>query len=357
MKHTASVTHLYPLPPSGPEQVAAELAAILPRAQLARSYEYQLSYLAGPMYARVQPVFGGAHAPLYLLTDRRRRSVWNAVLAARHPAGNMEQLRTELLETRSRTLIEQAYGHLPRGFLNILTKCGETAQDPDFYLFWHRYLTDHPEDLPVVASRGIFDACLTDQMRALPPALARLPIVARFQSKEVQRLVEVTTWIHEGRPDPDFWERLAERLIAGETPLNILKRLTDTLTFAPPYITGDGRFQHIGSVRDLKQTAQRFENCLGEPWSLQSALRGTHQYYEYRDGADLLVVAIAADRPFGFMIDDIRLKGNEHPELAQRERITDALAEFGIFWRRGVFETIQEWDHPQVDDDLYARAP
>jgi hypothetical protein len=357
MKSTASVTPLFPCSPSGPERVAAELTAVLPRAQLARSYEYQLSYLAGPMYARIQPVFGGAHAPVYLLTERRRRSVWNAVLAARHPVGNMEQLRTELLETKSKTLIEQAYGHLPRGFLNILKKCGETAQDPDFYLFWHRYLTDHPEDLPVVASRGIFDARLTDQMRGLPPALARLPIVGRFQSKEVQRLVQVMTWIHEDQHNPNLWEALAQRLIAGETPLNILTKLTDTLTFASPYITGDGRFRHIGSVRDLKRTAQRFENCLGEPWSLQLALRGTHQYYEYHDGADLLVVAIAADGPFGFTTDDILLKGNGCPERNLHARVTKALAEHGVFKRRGVFEVIRDWDHPYVDDDLYSRDP
>ena len=358
MKNTpASVTPLFPVAPSDPERVAAELAAVLPRAQLAPSFEYQLSYLAGPMYARIQPIFGGTHAPLYLLTERRRRSVWNAVLAAHHPVGNMEQFRTELLEAKSRTLLEQAYGHLPRGFLNILTKCGETAQDPDFYLFWHRYLSDHPEDLPVVASRGIFDARLTSNMQGLPPALARLPIVGRFHSREVRRLVDVLTWIHGRSPDPALWDSLAIRLMAGEKPLNILTKLTDTLTFPPPHIKGDNRFRHIGSVRDLKETARRFENCLGEPYSLQAALRGTHEYYEYRDGADLLAVSIATDGPFGFMIDDIRLKGNDHPELAQRERITNALAEFGIFWRRGVFETLQEWDYPRVDDDLYVPDP
>ena len=354
MKHTASVTSLFPVEASGPDLVASELVAILPRAQLAKSYEFQLSHLAGPLYPRVQRVFGGAHAPLYLLTDRTRRSVWNAVLAAHHPAGDMRQLRTQLLETKSGTLLKQAFGGLPRGFLTILKKSGETGLDPDFYHFWHRYLTDHPEDFPVVAARGIFDAKLTDHMRGLPPALARLPIVGRFQSKEVRRLVEVMTWMHGGRPDPAIWADLAIRLIAGENPLNILTKITDKLTFPSPYITGDHRFRHISSIRDLKQTAMRFENCLGEPHSLQAGLRGYLQFYEYHDGKDLLVVSISAEPPFGFMVSDILLKDNELPEQAQLDRITKALAEHAVIERRSVLGVIRDWDLPDHDEDIFA---
>jgi hypothetical protein len=68
-------------------------------------------------------------------------------------------------------------------------------------------------------------------------------------------------------------------------------------------------------------------------------------------------VAIAADGPFGFTIDDILLKGNGHPERNLHARVTTALAEHGVFKRRGVFEVIRDWDHPYVDDDLYDRAP
>lgn len=356
-RHSTSVTPLFTAAPSAPDRVAAELVAVLPRAQLAASYEYQLSYLAGPMYARVGWVFGGAHAPVYLLTERRRRSVWNAVLAIRHPSGDMAQLRKELLETKSKALLERAYGHLPRGFTCVLKKCGETAQEPDFYRFWHAYLTDHPEDLPIVASRGVFDARLTDHLRSLPPALARLPVVDRFSARHVERLVEVMTCIHQGHPDPAIWESLATRLIAGENPLNIVTKLTDALTFAPPYIKNDRRFRHIGSVRDLKQTALRFENCLGEPQALRMALQGTHQFYEYHDGEDSLVVSITSDPPCGFMIDDIRQKGNKPLERGQRERLTSALADFGIVWRRSVFETIQDWDYPRAYAALFAEDP
>lgn len=134
-------------------------------------------------------------------------------------------------------------------------------------------------------------------------------------------------------------------------------KLTDALTFAPPCIKYDRRFRHIGSVRDLKQTALRFENCLGEPQALRTALQGTHQFYEYHDGEDFLVVSITSDPPFGFMIDDIRQKGNKPPERGQRERLTKVLADFGFSWRRSVFETIQDWDYPRAYAALFAEDP
>lgn len=46
VRHSASVTPLFPTVLSAPQRVAAELVALLPRAQLAASYEYQLSYAA-----------------------------------------------------------------------------------------------------------------------------------------------------------------------------------------------------------------------------------------------------------------------------------------------------------------------
>ena len=50
--------------------------------------------------------------------------------------------------------------------------------------------------------------------------------------------------------------------VAPSSPGRVVAELTAVLPRA-----------QLGSVRDLKQTAQRFENCMGEPWSLQSALR------------------------------------------------------------------------------------
>ena len=57
----------------------------------------------------------------------------------------------------------------------------------------------------------------------------RVPVVERFSAGHAERLDEVMSKIHQGRPDPTLWERLAERFIADGNPLNIATKQTDAL--------------------------------------------------------------------------------------------------------------------------------
>jgi hypothetical protein len=359
MNH-AAVSSLFPTPQLAPRAIADHLLKTLPRAQLAKSYETQLNHLAGPLTSRVQRVFGGVHAPLYLLTTPARRQVWNAVIAMKYPNSDLDRYREDLLEKKSRTLLIEAYRTLPRGFTTILNKCGEIGLEAGFYRFWHDYLTHYPEDLPFLAARDLIKERFTKALQDVPPKLGRLPVFAKVgDPKDLPRLVEAMTWVHAGHPAPELWSALAERLIAGEKPISILTKIIDEIICPPPYITGDTRFRHLGSVREMKATSLEFQNCLGSAFSLKDAVRGEDQYYEYRDGDDRLIVAITSDAPFGFTIDDIRAKQNERPNFDLKQKVEAALLEHGITRRKSLFDIVEDWeDQNPIDfDELFTFEP
>ena len=344
MKHDTNIASLFPDPEVLPSDMNAQLLRTLPRAQLAKSYAMQLAHLAGPLLPRVQRVFGGAHAPVYLLTAATRRQVWNAVLAVRYPTGDMDALRCELMERKPRDLIEQAYDLFPSGFMTVLRKCGEFGLEPDFYAFWHQYVIDHPEDLPVLATRTMIGSKLKKALRELPPGLARLPVAAQVNNPEdLLRFVRAITHIHHGRPDPALWGELAKRIVNGEKPFTILTKIVDACLCPPPHITGDARFRHLSSIAELKAKGRVFQNCLGTALKLKQAVRGEHQYYEYIDSANPLVVEIVADTPFGYTVGDIRGPGNAYPDDALEMKVLKALAEHHILRRNGVLDIVEDW--------------
>jgi hypothetical protein len=343
-QNAAAVASLFPQGRVNPCDVATQLVATLPRAQLAKSYAPLLQQLAGPLYPRISRIFGGPHAPIYILTEPYRRQVWNAVIAARYPEGDLDRLRTDLLEWKSHTLLEQAYGSVPRGFTTVLGKCEDIGLDADFYRFWHGYLTEYPEDFPAVAARPAIGLAITKLLREAPRELARVPILCKVGDiTEISRLIEAMTWIHGGRPDPSLWGALAGRLLAGEKPLTILTKIADAVTYPAPYIKGDPRFRHLGTVLEMKAIGHEYENCLGSAFSLKDAVQGAEQYYEYCDGDDRLIVSITADMPFGYVVDDIRGHKNQRPALELRARVEGGLAEHGITRRKSVFDIIEDW--------------
>lgn len=344
-QNAAAVASLFPQISVKPCDIANQLVAVLPRAQLAKSYTPLVQQLAGPLYPRIARIFGGAHAPLYILTEPYRRQVWNAVIAASYPEGDLDRLRTDLLEWKSHTLLEQAYGSVPRGFTTVLGKCEDIGLDADFYRFWHGYLTEYPQDFSAMAARPTIGTEITKVLREAPRPLARLPVLGKLDDiTEISRLVEAMTWIHDGHPDPALWGELAGRLLAGEKPLTILTKIIDALKCPPPYIKEDARLRYLASVPELKAASLEYKNCLGSAFSLRDAVKGSTQYYEYRDAGDCLIVAITADMPFGFLLDDIRGHKNQRPSLELKGKVEAVLAEHGVSRRKSVFDVIDEWN-------------
>jgi hypothetical protein len=352
MTQASSVTPLIRIPLVTPSQVMSAVLHDIPNAQLSKKYDALLRHLAGPLLPRVYRVFGDEHAPLYILTDPARRQVWNACLAAKYPEGSMAALRQNFLRGRSKHLLEKAFGNVPDGFQGLLRRAGEIGHDPNYYIFWHDHLAHFPEDFAYISGRLEICADLTKTLLKMPPPLRRLHIYKRFSCvQDMTDFVAGMTAVHGGAPSDDVWHDIREKLYAGQNPIKMLRKITDATEFPPPFITGDARFRHLGSVKAMKAASLKFKNCLGSAFSLKDAARGGDQYYEFCDGDDPLIVAITSDAPFGYTSDEILAGQNKRPNPDLKKKVEAALLEHGITRRKGVFDIMEEWEERQGSSD------
>lgn len=312
-----------------------------------RSHDGLLHHLAGPLYPMAAMVFEDRFTPIYLLSHPHRRQVWNAVLAVTGPDADQEQLRTRLLNDGARSLLKQAYTTVPRGFVMVLGRLGDIGFAPEAYSFWHAYLLEHPEDAPIIRSMPSISGALTDAMRQLPRPLARLLLKRRGADPEpLLRLAELVNWVHLRKPDPSIWDDLAARLEQGEAPKSIVEKIADALPCPPGHITGDPRFRHFSTIRQLRQEGQNYRNCIGWRFCLEGAVTGRDQYYEHEHTTGKFVVAIALDPPFGYRLKEIGgyRKDQAPPDVAAE--IEAALAEHGIYKRETVYHMFWQWGVP-----------
>lgn len=313
---------------------------------LHRSHDGLLRHLAGPLYPLAALVFGEKFAPIYLLSHPQRRQIWNAVLAVSSPNADPESLRTRLANDGTRCLLKQAYTTVPRGFVTVLGRIGDIGLAPEAYSFWHAYLSDHPEDTSILRSMMEISDAMTDAMRQLPRPLARLLLKRQEADPEqLLRLAELVTWVHLRKPDPSIWSDLAAQLEQGEAPKNIVEKIADALPCPPGHITGDPRFRHFSTIRQLRQEGQNYRNCIGWRFCLEGAVTGRDQYYEYEHATGKFVVAIALDPPFGYRLKEIGgYRKDQAPGVAAE--IEAALAEHGIYRRETVYHMFWQWGVP-----------
>lgn len=316
-------------------------------AHLARSQDGLLRHLAGPVYPILATVFGEQFAPIYLLSHPHRRQVWNAVLAVTGPNSDPERLCASLLNDGARSLLKRAYTTVPRGFATALSRLGDTGLESEAYSFWHAYLSEHPEDACIVRSMATISGSMTDALRQLPRPLARLLLKGRDADPDpLLRLAELVTWLHDKKPDPAIWLDLAARLEGGEAPKSIVESIADALPCQPPHITGDSRFRHFSTIRQLRQEGHNYRNCIGWRFCLERAITGRDQYYEYEHATGKFIVAIARDAPFGYRLKEIGgyRRDQAPPDVAAE--VEAALAEHGVYRRETVYHMFWQWGVP-----------
>ena len=102
----------------------------------------------------------------------------------------------------------------------------------------------------------------------------------------------------------------------------------------------DERFRHIAIVAELRDAARRFENCLGMDFTVEQALTGEHQFYEWRGDGEPCILSIVNDMPFGFITGNIKGVGNVEPDVETYVNIAAALAEHRVVERSGVVDLV-----------------
>ncbi|WP_370571585.1 hypothetical protein [Phaeobacter sp. SYSU ZJ3003] len=243
-------------------------------------------------------------AVAYILAEPHRRQVWNAVLAAGsrldEPAVGDEWF-ARLLTDSAKSLIADAYGSCPSGFLTLLGRCDELGHPAEFYWFWYGFLAENVGAIREIASSPVPICELYRVLKNLPPELRTIGIASRFgEHVGTGRFVEAIRWMHGGQPDAGVWREVGERLERGTSPRKILDSMQAEARCPAPYLV-DARFRHIATVGELKRAAQRFENCLGMEFTLEEALRGESQFYEWVGEGQAAIVSIANDMPFGWV--------------------------------------------------------
>ena len=352
MTQASSVVPLNRIPLVSPSQVMSAALDDIPYAQLSKKYDTLLRHLAGPLLPRVYRVFGDEHAPLYILTDPARRQVWNACLAAEYPEGNMTFLRQNFLMERSKHLLEDAYGSVPDGFQGLLRRAGETGHDPDYYTFWHDHLTHFPEDFAYISGRLEICGDLTKSLLKLPAPLRRLRVYKCFQNmRDMTDFVTAMTAVHGGTPSDYIWDDIREKLYAGQSPLKMLQKHVDAVACPPPFITGDARFRHLSTVKDMKSAGLKFHNCLRSAFMIKDVMRGPSQCYEFLGADEPCMVGLTTDGPFGCRLDDIRGLKNKNVSDKTQKLVEQALAEHGIVKRHSVISILEDWEERYEPSD------
>jgi hypothetical protein len=316
---------------------------------VAQNHEHLVRHLAGPLFRFVSPVFSDERAVVYILAEPKRRAVWNAVLASGRYSDrdDADHLFEQLLTLSGKTLVSGAYGSCPPGFITLLGLCGDTGHPAEFYQFWHGFLGD--DDGPrirQIASSWVPVFELYRVLKALPEPLRTIGIAQRLgESGATMRFIDAVTWIHGGKPSDAVWRDVGKKLESGASPRKLLNVMLNNARCPAPHIV-DERFRHIATVGELRDAARRFENCLGMDFTVEQALTGEHQFYEWRGDGEPCILSITNDMPFGFYAGSIKGVGNCEPDVETYLNITSALAEHGVIERSGVVDMVSAVPRP-----------
>jgi hypothetical protein len=290
----------------------------------------------------VAPLFRDERAVAYILAEPKRRAVWNAVLATgRYRERDGDELFEQLLTLSGKALVSGAYGSCPPGFITLLGLCSETGHPPEFYQFFHDFLGDDDGTrIRQIASSPVPMFELYRVLKALPPVLQTIPIAQRLgESGATLRFIDAVTWMHGGQPSDAVWRDVVEKLESGTSPRKLLDVILNDARCPAPHIV-ETRFRHLATVGELRVAARRFANCLGMDFTIEEALRGETQFYEWRGDGEPAIVSINSDKPFGYTVGSIKGVGNVEPDVETHILITEALAEHGVVERSGVVDMV-----------------
>lgn len=311
-------------------------------AQIATNFRLQVYGLAAWAGPKVTRLFPGPFGAIYLLTEPTRRHVWNAFLSrkgnnadlAREPEG----LRQHLLNAPSHTLVAEAFGTCPAGYLSVLKRLPDQAAPISLYEELHRLLTEHPQlAMPLCNVRCLSHGLVT-LLHTLPDSLRTVTLAEGFKSPEGYQhfLAAYRRLTGSGSLDP----KVVQQLKAGVKPARLINELYEQAPLPAPALPNTDRIRHLGTVRALLTAARDFQNCLGN-W-ITEAHRNERQYYLARltDGTSA-VLEIKNDAPAGWRFGDLKAKSNEDVAGHLCEELLAYLSGFGIHQGNSVYRMVK----------------
>ncbi|MDD9707767.1 hypothetical protein PVW53_04455 [Seohaeicola sp. SP36] len=335
------------LPINSVQDFKVELFDVLKVCQVDPENEYLLRSMAHCLMRAAQVVFGSATLVL-TLTEPRRRQVYFAVLAYLQKANQLYEIATNdvarqallerLLMQSNEDLISGVYGSCPDGYLRLVTRIGEEAADPDFYLGLFTLLSEAPS-----LSQHIFNAVEGD----LRDPLHREIVELIFQLPRTKQSVRLAKCFGTSSRFDNFMqlystitgntimsEEHSYRICIGESPARVINDVYLSIPFNDPVINMPA-FHYVSNGYELLDVAQKFRNCLRD--YVEQALKGDHQYYVWnKPGAREAIVSIVNDTPFGWRLSDARLADNKPVEYDHQAELFALVEKRGIRTTRSV---------------------
>jgi hypothetical protein len=205
-------------------------------------------------------------AGVYLRASDERRHTIAAYLSVIGPTKFRADVEIGLLRSGThKSILQAAFGAVPKGLRRSLARAGRETHDPRFYRYLHALLCgkDARRTREVLAFQPKLDLPLLRASRIIPEEIGTPALVTLHRSVEQARQ---TAHIFRLMCDNGVDRKaLAQSLREATTKSELLRtwqRWVERLHFPPPPLPEDGSYTPIINAGELKRAALSYRNCM-----------------------------------------------------------------------------------------------
>nr|WP_086494245.1 hypothetical protein [Novosphingobium panipatense] len=234
----------------------------------------------------VYPGFAGH----YLRASDERRQVIAAFLSDNSPGHDAEDAIGEFLtQADHRSILTQAFGHIPAGFRRALAKSGGQPHDAAYYRELYDLLSfEQVHVVTAIMHVTHLNAERLEIIRMLPRDLCDSRIIERV--KDMQHARDLIAVIDLFDERTDMRTGLTEAIRCSSAPLEAtVRRWCRQIEYAEGPIKGCTSYQPVRNGMELHEVARRYENC-SRNYTV-AALLGESAFGEFiaQDGRRVLI--------------------------------------------------------------------
>lgn len=252
-----------------------------------QSVHYEdIRYLCGAFTKHILDIFP-SNSDVILTTPAHRRQFWYAVIAKNLNANLPLPSASQLQFMKSECLLELSFGSAPKFMATILKRIGVTPQVNQWYLDLYQVLTENP----AIGHELVNIRHLSDVIPALakfPSHLRNVGFVSKFHARQraedfLQKFNVLAGLIN--LDDPNHY--LVSKMNSGCKPDRVLRLMYEDIKFSPAVLQKVDGLKYLGSVKDILDAAQSFNNCLEN--RIELAHCNAHQHYHLKfDGHEII---------------------------------------------------------------------
>lgn len=282
-----------------------------------------LRQLAGDFADRIGQLWPRPHAE-FLTASTGQRHLVCLGLTLEAPTESVRAVLSHPLKRGLRGVLPEP----PAGLVRALEHMGETAWSNGGYRQLLALLAS-PETAKVLHHAPVIDEDLVSSLAAFPAHLLQAGVVGlRLKPAQSQLLRDIWQAVV-ARDGPEAGQRLAAKLRAVRSARQAFTILREALSteVPPPPFPGTERLRPLASKAAMLDAADRYENCVAN--YVIPAAEGWTAFYEWR-GSPSAVIELRRDNLFGWRLEQVRLKGNEEMEEADRPALIAELEAMGV---------------------------